>query len=145
MARQTAYSMINVVATVDRRPVIGLWDGDDAISVDRNADRGTGLIGADGAGIFSITADKSAAITLRLQHTSPTHRLLHQKLKQQQARGALFKGFSFSVKDLASGEGGASDRVFIQTAPSDGKGVNASVREWVLWAGEYVDEVPDNG
>lgn len=145
MARQTAYSMVNVVATVDRRPVIGFWDGDDAVSVDRNADRGTGLVGADGSGIFSITADKSAAITLRLQHTSPTHRLLHQKLKQQQARGALFKGFSFSVKDLASGEGGSSDRVFIQAAPSDGKGVNATVREWVLWAGEYVDEVPDNG
>lgn len=143
MARVSAYSMVNVVATIDRRAVQGFWDGDDAVTVDRNADRGTGLVGADGDSIFSITADKSAAITLRLQHTSPTHRLLHQKLKQQQARGALYGGFSFSVKDLASGEGGSADKVYIQAAPSDGKGVNASAREWVLFAGEYVDEVPN--
>lgn len=145
MARQTAYSMLNVVATIDRRNVIGFWDGDDAVTVDRNSDRGTGLVGADGASIFSITADRSASITLRLQHTSPTHRLLHQKLKQQQARGAMFRGFPFSVMDRASGEGGSCDRTYIQAAPTDGKGVNATVREWVLFAGEYVDEVPDNG
>lgn len=145
MARTSAYSYINVTATIDRREIKGLWEGDDAVEVAYANDRGTGLTGADGASIFSVSADKSAEVTLRLQHTSPTHRLLMQKLKQQQARGANFTGFSFSVKDRVSGEGGSCDKAYIQTAPGKSYGVNAVVREWVIWCGDYNEEIPSNG
>lgn len=143
--RTSAYSYINVTATIDRRIIQGLWEGDDAVEVAYGEDRGTGVTGADGSSLFSISANKSATVTLRVQHTSPTHRLLQQKLKQQQARGAAFGGFSFSVKDRVSGEGGSCDKVYIQTAPGKSYGVNAQAREWVLWCGEYVEEIPNNG
>jgi len=145
MANSTAYSMVNVSATLDGQTVQGLWDGDDAIVVTRGADVGSGLVGADGSSIFSITADKSAQISIKLQHTSPTHRLLHQKLKRQQALGSVAAAFPFSFIDIGSNEGGSSDRVFVMTAPADSKGKNAVVREWVLWAGEWNAEIPSNG
>ena len=141
--RTSAYSYINVTATIDRRTIQGLWEGDDAVEVSFNEDRGTGITGADGDSLFSISANKSAAVTLRLQQASPTHRLLMQKLKQQQARGAAFGGFSFSVKDRVSGEGGSCDKVFIQTAPGKSYGVAAAPREWVLWCGAYIEEIPN--
>ena len=143
MAKTSAYSMINVSATLDRRDVKGLWDGDDAIVVTQGSDVGTGLVGADGSSIFSISADQSAQISIKLQHTSPTHRFLSQKLKQHRARGANATTFSFSIKDKVSGEGGTADKCYIMTAPEDSKGVNATVREWVLWTGDWNPEIPN--
>lgn len=143
MARTSAYSYINVTATIDRRIIQGLWEGDDAVEVAYNEDRGVGITGADGSSLFSISADNSASITIRLQHTSPTHRVLMQKLKQQKSRGAQFGGFSFSVKDRVSGEGGSCDKAFIQTAPGKSYGKNAVNREWVIWCGDYVEEIPN--
>jgi hypothetical protein len=143
MAKTSAYSMINVSATLDRRDVKGLWDGDDAIVVSQGADVSTMLIGADGSSIVSISADHSAQISVKLQHTSPTHRFLSQKLKQLRARGANATAFSFSIKDKVSGEGGTADQCYIMTAPEDSKGKNAAVREWVLITGEWNPEIPN--
>ncbi len=143
MPTSTAYSQVNVTVAVDQRQVIGLWDGDDAIVVTRGADLGTMMIGADGSGLFSISADKSAQISIKVQHTSPTHRLLIEKEKQQYARGAAFPGFPFSLKDTVSGEGGTADKCYIMQAPADSKGKAAAVREWVLITADWNPEVPN--
>ena len=143
MPQTSAYGMQNVSASVDGQKVVGLWDGDDPISVAPAADKGTGLVGADGAGIFSVSANRGATITIRLQHTSPTHRLLSQKLKRQQALASMAAAFPFSFMDAGSGEGGSADKCFIQTAPTDQKGVNAVMREWVLWTADWNPEIPN--
>lgn len=143
MATSTAYSFLNVSATVDGQIVQGLWEGDDAIIVTMSSDAGTGLVGADGSGIFSVSASRAATISIKVQHTSPTHRLLTEKFKRQQALGGRSSAFTFSFIDSVSGEGGTADRCYVVTAPADSKGVNATVREWVLWTSEYVQEVPN--
>lgn len=137
----TAYSAKNVIATIDGLPVQGLFDGDNAIQVSQGSDIGTGIIGMQGDGIFSQSADKSATLTLRLLHTSGTHQLLHQKVKAQQA-GILGSGFRVSVMDTGSGEGGTGEGVFVQKQPDDMKGKSATVREWVLWIGNYDSAIP---
>ena len=134
--------MKNVAAVLDGQRVIGLWDGDDAIEVAPGADIGSMMVGADGSSIFSQSANRSATITLRLQHTSPTHRRLQQKLARQRTEGFAIVGFPFSVVDVDSGEGGSTDQMFIQAAPTDSKGVNAQVREWTLVAGDWEPEIP---
>lgn len=143
MPQTSAYGMQNVSATVDGQRVVGLWDGDDPIVVTPATDQGTGLVGAGGDGIFSISANRGAMISIKLQHTSPTHRLLMQKLKRQRALASMSASFPFSFIDAGSGEGGAADKCFIQTSPADQKGVNASVREWVLWTAEWNEEIPN--
>ncbi|MGZ2501740.1 DUF3277 family protein [Rhizobium leguminosarum] len=145
MTTTSAYSFINVSATVDGQQVQGTWDGDDALIVTQGADAGTGIVGADGSGIFSISADKSASISIKLMHTSPTHRLLSQKLKRQQALGGMASAFPFSFIDASSGEGGSADKCFIRTRPTDSKGKAAVVREWVLWTADWNAEIPNNG
>lgn len=143
MALTSAYGFVNTANTVDGQIIQGLWDGDDAISIAPIADKGTMLIGADGSALFSVSANRGATITLRLQHTSPTHRLLQQKLKRQQALASPATAFPVTAYDTSSGEGGTADKCFIQTAPTDTKGVNATVREWVLVTGEFNAEIPN--
>lgn len=143
MANSTAYSFINVTATIDGQIVQGLWEGDDSIIVTPATDRGVMLIGADGSGIFSASANQSVTISIKLQHTSPAHRLLTQKLKRQMALGGAASAFPFTMIDSVSGEGGVADRCFIMTSPADSKGINAAVREWVLTTAEWVVEVPN--
>lgn len=140
MASTTAYSYLNVTATIDRRAVIGLWEGDDAIMVEPGADIGSMVVGANGDSIFSQSANRSATITLKLQHTSPTHRFLSQKLKTQ--RAGQLSGFSFTVNDRGSNEGGGADKCFISQAPTDSKGENASERTWVIVTGDWTPNVP---
>ncbi|MBB4063687.1 phage structural protein [Gellertiella hungarica] len=143
MGVSSAYSMVNVSATLDGRQVLGLWDGDDTIVVTPGADVGTMMIGADGSSLFSQSADSSARISLKLMHTSPTHRQLIQKWKRQKQLGGAGTAFPFAFIDSTSGEGGSADKCYIQAAPADGKGKNASVREWVLVTGEWNPEVPN--
>lgn len=143
MAKSSTYSAKNVAATIDGQRVQGLFDGDDAIAVEPSEDIGTGMVGADGSSIFSHRAGMPHTITLRLQHTSPSHRLLHQKWAMQRAEGMRVSGFPFTVQDVDSGEGGVADDCYIQSAPSDQKGVAAVAREWVLWTGNYTPNVPN--
>lgn len=140
--KSSAYSMKNVASTIDGQAVIGVWDGDDAVVIEPLVDSGVMVVGADGSSIFSQSANEGATITIRLQHTSPTHRLLHQRLARQKARGVRIVGFPISIIDIDSGEGGSTDQAFIQRPPSDSKGVNAVVREWVLVTGQWKPEVP---
>lgn len=142
MPKSSTYSMLNVVATLDGQRIIGFWDGDDAITVTPGADIGTGLVGADGSSIFSQSANKSASISLKLQPTSAAHRLLSQKLALQRAGGKIV-GFPFDVLELQSGEGGTAEQCFIQGAPEDSKGVNATVRDWTLWTGDWEPAIPN--
>lgn len=137
-----AYSMLNVTATLDGRRVIGLMDGDNAIEVAPGADVGSMLIGADGTPLFSQSADRSATITLRLKPNSPTHRQLIQKWNAQ--RVGILRGFPFDLIDAGNNEGGNGTDCFVQAAPTDAKGTNATVREWVLVTGNWTPNVPTN-
>ncbi|RIY00214.1 DUF3277 family protein [Aureimonas flava] len=137
---QTSYSFANVAATLNGREVIGLWDGDDSITVEPGADVGTGLVGADGSTIFSQAVNNSARITLRVQHRSPIHNQLHRLLLAQQ--NGDMTGVPFTVRDSDSNEGGACDKAHIVQQPGSQNGVNAAVRTWVLWTGNYQARLP---
>lgn len=140
--KSSAYSYKNVSVVVNGQQVQGLFDGDDAVVVAPMEDEGTMLVGADGSSLFSQSANEAVTITLRLQHTSPTHRLLSQQRARQRTPGIKLVGFPVSVIDVDSNEGGSTSEAFIMTAPEDAKGVAAATREWVLVAGQWKPEIP---
>lgn len=140
--KTTAYTFKNVIAMCDGQHVRGFWEGDDVLSVTPMVDAGTMVIGADGDGIFSQTANEGATIVIRLQHTSPTHRLLEQRLARQRAPGVRLVGFPFSAMNVDTGEGGATAECFISAPPADVKGAAAGVREWTLVTAAWRREIP---
>lgn len=136
-----AYSQKNVIVTIDGQRVQGFWDGDDAFSAEPVGDVGTLLTGADGVGLFSQRAGRPHTLTLRVQHTSATHKLLQQKWRRQQS-GSV-RSFPVTSMDVGSGEGGVAAECYIQSAPSDQKGVAATARVWVLVTPDWEPSVPN--
>lgn len=132
----TLYSFLNVKAVINGVEVTGLWDGDDAIAVEERSEVSNPLVGADGAAIVSVTADSSVNITVRLQPNSPIHRYLDAKYRE--LKNGVLNPMTFSVRDTGNGEGGSSSSVVIMAMPTKQLGVNASVREWQLFAQNWV-------
>lgn len=131
------YSFRNVAATLNGRLVIGLWEGDDAVTIERRSDVSTPLVGVDGQAIASYSADESVLVTFRLMPTSPSHRWLTGRLRR--IMSGRFDPFSVSVRNTGGGgvdgvgEGGNSSDCTIVTAPGASFGANAVSRDWVLF------------
>lgn len=128
----TVYSFLHVAVVLNGKEVVGLWEGDDAVIVAPRTDVGSEMVGVDGAGIMSISADRSVLITLKLQGTSPTHRFLENR--HIRMRGGGSQTMPISIRDTATGEGGNARECLIKQAPDRAFGMNAASRDWVLWA-----------
>lgn len=135
MADITTYSAKNVQVSLDGRDVRGLWEGDDAVAVERTEVRGVNMTGADGSNIFSLSASESAKITLKLQHTSSAHSYLRD-IERSMSSGSIRK-FPISIRDTESNEGGSAAECVIMETPTMSSGVNATEREWIIFAGRW--------
>jgi hypothetical protein len=104
-----AYSFLDVAATING-PGGSISIGNDAgtaeegITIERRGDRNTMTIGADGSGMHSLHADKSATITVRLLKTSPTNNLLSVMFDIQSQASSLW-GQNVIVVSTPSGAG----------------------------------------
>lgn len=127
----TLYSMKNVALTIDGRPVIGFWEGDDAVVLERNTDIGTPLTGADGASVVSDTADESANLTLKLMPNSSMNAYLEQRVKLR--RMGSQRVMTVGLLDTSTGEGGGCSAAVVIKEPSKSFGANATEREWVIF------------
>jgi hypothetical protein len=127
------YGMDNVVLQIDGVRIQGFGDGDDVISIERNTDLGTPLIGADGASIVSISADRSAKLTLNLLQTSPANQYLLNKVSRQRAGALTGLTFNIGFVDLSCGESGGCTTAIVTKEAMPQKGKNASEREWEIF------------
>lgn len=127
----TLYSFDNVVVTIDGREVIGLWEGDDVVSLERPTDLGSALTGADGASVVSITADQSATLTIKLQPNSAMNAYFEQCVKRM--RMGSQRLIAVAVRDTSTGEGGGCSAAVIVREPSKSWGATATEREWQLF------------
>lgn len=127
----TLYSFDNVVVTIDGREVIGLWEGDDVVSLERPTDLGSALTGADGASVVSITADQSATLTIKLQPNSAMNAYFEQCVKRM--RMGSQRLIAVAVRDTSTGEGGGCSAAVVIKEPSKSWGATATEREWQLF------------
>jgi hypothetical protein len=127
----TLYAFENVTLTIDNRPVVGFWEGDDAIQVERDPDLGSVQTGADGASVVSITAAETATLTIRLMPNSAMNSYLTQAVKQMRAGSP--RVLSVAIRDSATGEGGGCTSAIITKEPGKSFGATASSREWTIF------------
>jgi hypothetical protein len=130
-AQLTIHSFKNIVLTLDGRRVTGLWEGDDAVVVERDTELGTPLTGADGSSVVSVTADESARLTIKLMPNSPMNQYLQQRSKA--VRMGSLKLIAVGLVDTTTGEGGGCSAAVIIQEPSKSFGAAATEREWVLF------------
>ena len=135
------YSFRNVTATIDAvHEITGWGKGDDVVSATRNADAGSLSIGADGASVVSMSADRSGEVTLKLRQTSSSNRYLLNRYQQFEAGPATYVPIGLTVTDVHRLDKVVGINGFIKKLPDMKRGAEASEQEWTLVFEElYID------
>jgi len=128
----TTFAFANVNLLIDGKPVKGLWEGDDVISITQNSPDGTPTVGVDGDAVVSRPSDSSVNIVLKASPNGRLHQVLQNKKKAIDAN--RISDFTISITDVGNGEGGSSVEATIIGAPDVAYGANASEREWTVFA-----------
>lgn len=128
-----SYGFKHVVCLIDGTPQTGFADGDSPISIERNVDAFSLLVGADGEQAALFNADKSGVAILQFLQTSRSNAFLSAKLKIQDA-GQL-SPFPFAVKDTKGLDLAIAESAFVVGPPRLVYGQGHNAREWRLVLG----------
>lgn len=125
-----AYAFEDVLVLIDGVPITGWADGDDVISVARDVDTYSKLVGAAGDVALLKNADRSGVATLRLLQTSNANKILTAKVKLQDS--GVISPFPFSVKDLNGDDLVLAEQAVVKVVPEMRFGTGHNEREWQL-------------
>lgn len=136
----TTYSFMDVACTkvgptgsIDMG--YGAQNAKEGISFEPANDKSHMEIGADGAVMHSLHADKSGHITVRLLKTSPVNALLQADYNAQTASAALHGLNVFNVKQIASGDVTIANFCAYKRKPRIVYEENGDMVEWTWDAG----------
>jgi len=116
------YSFLDVNATiVGPGGAFSLGNGaaasEEGINIVATGDIGAMTIGADGAGMHSLHADKSGKVTVSLLKTSPTNKLLMTMYSFQTTSGSAYGQNTIVINDSSRGDVITASQVAFAKAP----------------------------
>ena len=123
------YDAKEVVLTLDGIPILGYADGT-FISLEREEETYTKVVGADGVVSRAKTNNRSGTLTLTLKQTSPSNEDLSDFLKQDELSNNGV--FSVLIKDSISGTRLFSSTGWVQGLPTIEYAKEISDREWAI-------------
>jgi len=133
----THYAFEKVICLFGTVPIVGFFEGDDVISVERSVPTFTMPMGAGGDGIAVQAADRSGIITVKLLQTSPSNLYLSGLLEA--AEQGLFVAHPFLLKDAGTNlQLVAASQCVIQQPTKQVYGANHTPREWSFSAEHLV-------
>jgi len=131
MAKEvSSYSAQNVSVNYLGHQFQGFADGDDAIQIERSVKTMTKLVGMQGDGVFTQSADKSGMITVRLLQNSETNKFL--TLKQAATEAGVIASGPLIMTEAGSDARAACMRTVIEGQPSMVRGAGANTVEWTF-------------
>lgn len=107
---------------------------EEGITIEASGDIGTLTMGADGSGQFSLHADKSGKITVRILKANPTNKQLSAMYAIQTSDGALYGQNIITLTDTLRGDAITCSQVAFTKAPSLSYGKEAGMLEWDFMA-----------
>ena len=123
------YDPQQVVITVDGTAIGGYADGT-FISIEREEESFSKVVGADGAAARSKATNRSARITLTLMQTSPSNEFLSMLLARDERNNSGV--FAVIVKDNSGSSRFFSATGWIAGLPTVEYGKEISNREWLI-------------
>lgn len=132
---QSTYSFLNVQAgLVGPGGVVNLGAGaalaDEGISINWLGEVDTMTIGADGEGMHSLRADKSARVTLRFLKTSPTNAILSLMFNFQRSSAAQHGQNTITIVDSVRGDVITCRQAAFAKTPDLSYAADAGMVEW---------------
>lgn len=107
----------------------------EGIDIEMTAEKDVLTIGADGAPMHSLIADKSGKITIRLLKTSPVNAQLSAMYDAQSLTASLWGQNTITVSQSASGDLHTCRSVAFAKKPTFHYGAEANIQEWQFNAG----------
>lgn len=131
----STYSFLDVTATlVGPGGVISLGSGagvsEEGISVEPTGEMGTMMVGADGSGQHSLSADKSGRIIVRVLKTSPVNAKLNAMSQFQRASAEAYGQNTLVITDTSRGDVVTCRQVAFAKVPSLTFAREAGMNEW---------------
>lgn len=108
----------------------GAGASEEGITVTALAEMDAMMIGADGSGIHSLVANKSAKITVRLLKNSPTNALLAAMAALQRTSSSLFGQNTITIVDKNSGDVITCQQTAFSKIPDIGYAKEGAPIEW---------------
>lgn len=146
MAAQT-YSFKDCQASIDGPGGSVILSGDEAgiasegITIEATGDLNAMTIGADGAVMHSLSADRSGTVTVRLQQTSTVNRQLQVMQDYQAASAARHGQNTITIRDTARGDTITCTGVAFARFPGMTYAAQGGNREWVFHAGKIERQI----
>jgi hypothetical protein len=132
------YSLANNTTILSAAPlfsgieVTGLAKGDDAITAERNVAAAEYEVGCDGHMVISLSSDRSGKVTLKLQPTSSTNKILMANAAAMDVGSASFVPVSLRSIDTRRQDVVVGTVGFIEKIPAVKKGSKYGDLEWVF-------------
>lgn len=127
------YSFLNTVLLINGRQITGWADGDDVISAKRSVDSASHKIGADGAMVVSVSADRSGEFIFKLLKTSDSNAYLNGLINAQETFGAAgFTPVGVLMQDTFRQDRASGDTGYMKTQPAMTGGATATTQEWTV-------------
>jgi len=126
----SSYSAQNVNVNFLGHNFTGFADGDDAIKFERSVQSMTKLVGMQGDGVFTQSADKSGQVTIKLLQNSRTNKFLTNKQAATEA-GVIASG-PMIMTEAGSDARASCMRTVIQGPAPMTRGAGHNVVEWVF-------------
>lgn len=135
MSSNNVYSFLDVHAAITGPGgAFNLGSGasvaDEGITVQFSGELDTMLVGADGEGQHSLSADRSGKITVRLLKTSPVNQLLQAMLEFQRASASLHGQNTIVINDSNRGDVITARQVAFAKSPDINYAKEAGMMEW---------------
>lgn len=133
------YSFIDVAAAItgptgNANLGYGSNAAEEGISTAMNGDKNTMTIGADGAGMHSLHADKSGTVTVHLLKTSPINAVLMAMYDTQAQSSALWGQNVIVIRQIASGDITTAVRCAFKKRPDMAYKKDGDIIDWAFEA-----------
>ncbi len=99
----------------------------------------TSKAGCDGEIVRSVDPNERFTVKITLLQSSPTHKFLLNKYKQDKKDGA--GAFPVLINDLTGKEKFSADKAWVTKLPSRTNGKESQNKEWVLETGQAVADL----
>lgn len=142
MSEVYTYDFKQVSCICGPNALTGFAEGDDAISVEPQAEQFKTSIGADGEATRSKTNNYSSKVTIKLMKTSPAMDILNAFYQADRLSNSGI--FPFLLKDNNGSELHAAEKMWIEKPPTAPFGESSPVREWTLFTHNMVSNYGGN-
>jgi hypothetical protein len=126
----SSYSAQNININYLGHRFSGLADGDDTITIERTVRTMDKVVGIQGDGVFTQSADRSGMITVKLLQNSETSKFL--TLKQQATEAGVIVSGPLIMTETGSDAKASCMKTVIEGVPTLIRGAGHNQVEWVF-------------